>query len=265
MPWFKQKKAIKKPTVGLVLGGGGARGFVQIGALKAFRELNIDFDLCVGTSVGSIVGALYCAGISPDGMIDIAEALDLGDFHGWLLIKSENPRKIGEVVRRVIGDIKIEELNKRYAAVATDLRTGKQVVIDSGSVLDAISASSAVPIVYSPLEKDGMTLCDGGLVNNIPADVCKMLGATKTVTVDVHATRGSGVSGTGLFDVIKGVFSIMSANSSLVGLMHSDVVIAPNTAAFSATSKTGYREMIELGYNAAMEMRDEIKALFASA
>lgn len=257
-----EKETKKKLSVGLVLGGGGARGFVQVGALKAFKESNIDFDMCVGTSVGSIVGALYCAGVAPEDIIKISDTLDRIDFHGRLLIKPDDPRKIGDVLSRVIGDVKIEDLKKKYAAVATDLKTGKQVIISSGSILDAVSASSAFPIIYAPLKKDGRNLCDGGLTNNIPADVCKMLGADRVVTVDVHTTRGSGTDGTGVFDVLRAMFSIMGANASTVGLMQSDVVIAPNTSAFRATSKFGYLDMIELGYNATMEKIDEIKLLF---
>lgn len=259
---FARKKESKLPTVGLALGGGGARGFVQVGALKAFKEQNIDFDICVGTSVGSIVGALYCAGIDPDEIIEVAESLDMGDFHGKILFKPDDPRKIGNVLYNVIGDAQIENLHKKYAAVATDLKTGKQVIMDSGSVLDAVSASSAFPIVYAPLVIDGKNLCDGGLTNNIPADVCKMLGADRVVTVDVHTTRGSGTDGTGIFDMLKAMFSIMGANASVVGLMQSDIVIAPDTSAFRSTRKDGYLQMIELGYNAAMEKRDEIRALF---
>lgn len=260
---LSRKKTPVRPTVGLVLGGGGARGFVQVGALKAFKERNIDFDICVGTSVGSIIGALYCAGLSHEEITRAAEDLEFGDLHGKILFKPDDPKKIGNAVYNLIGDAQIENLHKKYAAVATDLKTGKQVVMDSGSVLDAVSASSAFPIAYAPLKKDGMNLSDGGLVNNIPADVCRMLGAKKIVTVDAHATRGSGTDGTGIFDMLKAMFSIMSANASVVGLMQSDVIIAPDTSAFKSTSKNGYLEMIELGYNAAMEKCDEIEALFA--
>lgn len=262
MGLFNRKKISERPTVGLVLGGGGARGFVQIGALKAFRERNIDFDLCVGTSVGSIIGALYCAGITPDEIVEAADELEFGDLHGRILFKSDDPRKIGRALYRIIGDAQIENLHKKYAAVATDLKTGKQVVLDRGSVLDAASASSAFPIVYSPLELNGMNLSDGGLVNNIPADVCRMLGAKKVVTVDAHASRGSGTDGTGMFDVLRAMFSIMSANASVVGLMQSDIIIAPDTSAFKSTSKAGYEEMIELGYRAALDKCDEIEKLF---
>ncbi len=244
------------------MGGGGARGFVQIGALKAFCEKGIDFDICVGTSVGSIVGALYCAGMKPDEIMRAAENIDKSDLHGRILIKPDDPRKIGKLVYNLIGDAQIENLRKKFAAVATDLKTGKQVIMDHGSVADAVSASSAYPIVYSPLEKDGMNLSDGGLTNNIPADVCRMLGAGKVVTVDAHGTRGSGTDGKGVFDVLKAMFSIMSANASVVGLMQSDIVIAPDTSAFKSTSKDGYVEMFKLGYDAAMEKCGQIISLF---
>ncbi len=262
MRLFGKKSDEARPTVGLVLGGGGARGFVQVGALKAFEELKIDFDLCVGTSVGSIVGALYCAGIKPDEIARAAEKIEFSDLHGKILIKPDDPRKIGAIVYGLIGDAKIENLYKKYAAVATDLKTGKQVILDSGSVIDAVSASSAYPIVYSPLSLNGMNLSDGGLTNNIPADVARMLGAKKVVTVDAHGARGSGTDGKGLFDMLKAMFSIMSANASTVGLMQSDIVIAPDTSAFSSTSKAGYAEMIEIGYRAAMENAEAIEQLF---
>lgn len=259
---FGSRKKADRPKVGLVLGGGGARGFVQVGALKAFRQCGIDFDLCVGTSVGSIVGALYCAGLAPDEIARAAENIEFSDLHGRILLKPDDPRKIGAVVYNLIGDAQFEDLPKKFATVATDLKTGKQIVLDSGSVIDAVSASSAYPIVYSPLVKDGMNLSDGGLTNNIPADVARMLGAKNVVTVDAHTDRGGGNDGTGIIDMIKAVFSIMSANASTIGLMQSDVVIAPPTGNFGAASKNGYREMIELGYSAAMEKREEIVKLF---
>ncbi|MCH5162425.1 MAG: patatin-like phospholipase family protein [Clostridiales bacterium] len=262
MSIFGKVKSAKRPVVGLVLGGGGARGFVQVGALKAFYERNIDFDLCVGTSVGSIVGALYCAGLTPSEIERAAEYVEISDLHGRLLIKPDDPRRIGRVVCNLIGDIRIEDLKKKFAAVATDLKTDKQVVLDKGSVLDAVSASSAFPIAYTPLAIDDMNLTDGGLTNNIPADVARMLGAAKVVTVDAHGSRGSGTDGTGVFDIVRAMFSIMSANASTVGLMQSDIVIAPDTSGFKSTSKAGYREMIEIGYRAAMEKCDEIERLF---
>ena len=262
MGLFSRKKVVP-PRVGLALGGGGARGFVEIGALKAFYERGIKFDVCVGTSVGSIVGALYAAGIEPDEIIGVAEKLEMSDLHGKLLIKPDDPKKIGAIVYKMIGDAKIEDLPIKYAAVATDLKTGKQIVMDKGSVIDAVSASSAYPIVYSPLVKDGMNLMDGGLVNNLPVDVCTMLGADKTVAVDVaNKMRGSGSDGAGIIDMIKAVFSIMSNNASVMGRAKANVLISPDTTPYSAANKSGFRDMMELGYAAAKEKCDEIIKLF---
>ncbi len=259
----KGKEKTPRPAVGLVLGGGGARGFIEIGALKAFKEKNIKFDICVGTSVGSLVGALYSAGIDPDDMIKAGEALDISDLHGKILLKPDDPKKVGRVVYNLIGDAKIENLHIKYAAVATDLITGKQVVLDSGSVIDAVSASAAYPVFYTPLKKDGMNLCDGGLVNNVPTDVCKMLGAERTCVVDLsNRRRGSGADGVGIVDMVKGLISIMSANASVMGRTAADVLISPDTTAYSSTSKNGYREMIELGYTSAMEKIEEVEKLF---
>ncbi len=257
------KKKTAPPKVGLALGGGGARGFVEIGALKAFYECGIKFDVCVGTSVGSIVGALYSAGIDPDEIIKVAEKLEMSDLHGRILIKPDDPRKIGAVVYKMIGDARIENLPIKYAAVATDLKTGKQIILDKGSVIDAVSASSAYPIVYSPLKKDGMNLTDGGLVNNLPVDVCTMLGADKTVAVDIaNKSRGSGGDGAGMIDMLKALFSIMSNNASVIGRTKADVLISPDTTPYSAAKKDGFREMIDLGYNAASQKCDEILKLF---
>lgn len=259
---MKIKKNKSTPKVALALGGGGARGYTYIGALRAFQEEGIDFDICVGTSVGSLIGAVYASGASLASIEDAAERLELTDVHSPLLIKPDNPLKIGEVLRTVIGDALIEDLPKPFAAVATDLITAKQVILDKGSAAMAVSASSAVPLVYSPLSYNGMHLVDGGLVNNVPSDVCKMLGADKVVAIDINPTRAMGASGTGLLDVLKTVFHIMNANASVMGKIHADVFIPIDTSSFSSTSKSGYSDMIEIGYDAVKSKSDEIKQLF---
>ena len=104
-------------------------------------------------------------------------------------------------------------------------------------------------------------LVDGGLLNNIPADVCRMVGADNVVTVDVNPTRGGGTSEMGLISVLKATFDIMGANSSVHGLINSDIIVAPDLSAFKSTDKDGYEEMYRLGYEAAKEKCDEILRL----
>lgn len=248
----------KKPLLALCLGGGGARGFAHIGAIRAFEEAGIDFDMCVGTSAGSLVGAMYSAGISADEMESYAASLNMKEVHNGIMFTPNDPMRIGRIVTNLLGNATFEQLKKKFAAVAVDLIDGKQIVLDSGKVGEAVAASSAVPVFFRPLIKDGRHLVDGGLLNNIPADVCKMLGAEIVVTVDINPTRGGGTQDIGLLDVIKATFSIMSANSSIQGLRNSDVIIAPNLAKFKATSKDGHAEMIALGYKAAKEKIERI-------
>lgn len=268
---FKEKKQNKqksknavKPKVALVLGGGGARGFAHIGVLRALEEHGIDFDMCVGTSVGSLVGALYSAGVSASELTEMAEKLDLKDVHNGMILTPKDATKIGKIVTDIIGDALIESLPKKYCAVAVDLVTGKQVMFDSGKVGTAVSASCCVPVFFKPVVDGERHLVDGGLLNNIPADVAKMLGADKTVTIDINPTRGGGTESLATMDIIKATFGIMSANSSINGLQASDVLVAPIMSSFKSTKKAGYEQMIATGYEATIKQIDEIKKLISA-
>ncbi|MBR2967310.1 MAG: patatin-like phospholipase family protein [Clostridia bacterium] len=252
----------RKPKVALCLGGGGARGFAHIGALKAFAEAGIDFDLCCGTSVGSLVGAFYCAGIDIDDLVSYAHELEIKDVKTSKLLIGSDPLSIGRIFTRRMGNMNIEDLLKPFSCVAVDLVTGKQVIFDSGSVSNAISSSCAVPIVFRPVVLKDQHLVDGGVLNNIPTSVCKMLGADFVVTVDVNATRGGGTNELGLLDVIKATYNIMSAQTSEEGLRMSDVIVSCDLSKFSAAKKDGYMEMIQIGYDAAKEKIEDIKKLF---
>lgn len=249
----------KPKKTGLCLGGGGARGFAHIGALKAFAEAGITFDMVAGTSVGSLIGALYAAGISPAEMEEIGDKINLKDVHsGWT---PNDPLKIGAIVRSLVGDKRIENLKIPLYIVAVDLVEARQVILDGGFLYEAVSASCAVPIFFRPLIMGKLHLVDGGLLNNIPADILRMMGADSVVTVDINPTRGRGTESTSVMDVAKATLSIVTAAASQTGLVNSDIIIAPDLSRFSATKKDGHKEMVELGYNAAKEKIDDIKEL----
>lgn len=242
----------------LCLSGGGARGFAHIGALKAFEEAGLSFDITVGTSAGSLAGALYAAGISAREAERYALCVDLKEVKSGVPFMPSDPYNIGKLVCRLTGDVSIERLAKKFAAVATDLRAAKLAVLDSGSLLASVSASCAVPFLFRPVVLGERILADGGIMNNVPADVCRMLGAEKVVTVDVHASRGRGAMSTGLFDTLKATFGIMMANASVTGLRLSDVVIAPDTAAYSVKDKEGRAALVKAGYEATKARIDEV-------
>lgn len=251
----------RRGKIALCLGGGGARGFAHIGALQAFMEDGIDFDMVVGTSVGALVGALYAAGVKPSEMLQKGEALEMKDVKKGFFFQPDDSMKIGKIVEDIIGDINIEDLKKPFCAVATDLVEGEQVLLDKGSVKLAVSASATVPLFFKPVIDGERHLVDGGLLNNIPADVCRMLGADFVITVDVNPTRGGGTAETGIIPVLKATFDIMGANASQQGLINSDIIVAPDLSAFKSTDKTGYEEMYRLGYAAAKRKSEEIIAL----
>ena len=255
---LREGKLAKRGKVALCLGGGGARGFAHVGAIKAFIERNIKFDMVVGTSAGSLVGALYAGGASVEKIMSYADALSMKDIKSGFFLKPGDPKKVGKIVTDIIGEKNIEDLSLPFYAVATDLVESRQVILDSGSVSDAVSASCAVPLVFKPVVMGEKHLVDGGLLNNIPADVCRMLGADIVITVDVNPTRGEGTEELGLVPVLKATFSIMSANSSERGLINSDIIIATDLSKFRSTKKDGYEEMVELGYRATMDKMDEV-------
>lgn len=259
---FKKRKQKQRPKVGLCLSGGGARGFAHVGALKAFEQEGIEFDLTVGVSAGSIVGAMYCAGKSADEIMVYGERLNMKDIHSGLPIPPCSTDGIKKLVTDFIGDINIEDMPRKFACVSVDLVQARQIVADSGKVGVACAASSCVPLLFRPVVIGDKHLVDGGLLNNIPADVCRMLGAEKVVTVDVNPTRGSGRKGLSYFGVLKATLSIMTANASVIGLKNSDIVIAPDMSEFSSSSKEGWEKMIQHGYEKAMLHIQEIKELF---
>ena len=246
----------------LCLSGGGARGFAHIGAFKALEEDGLSFDIIVGTSAGSLAGALYAANFTAREIEDYALCVDLHNLRGLPFMA--DPYKIGQLACRLTGDICIERLPKTYAAVATDLRNAKLAVLDSGSLITAVSASCAVPAFFRPVVVGEQILADGGILNNVPADICRMLGAEKVITIDVHASRGRSAAGPGPIETLKSTFSIMIANASVTGLRLSDVVVAPDTATYSVKEREGREALIKAGYEATRERLDDIhKALGA--
>ena len=256
-----KKKPQEKKKIALCLSGGGARGFAHIGAIKAFEEEGVDFDIVVGTSAGSIVGAMYAFGKTADEMMVYGEGVNMKSIHNGIVFMPNDTSGISRLVTDFIGDVNIENFKKKFACVAVDLVEARQVIIDSGSVGAACAASACVPVLFKPVVKGKTHLVDGGLLNNIPADVGRLLGADKVVTVDVNPTRGGGTPDLGLLSVVKATLSIVTANASVMGLKNSDIVIAPDMSRFSSSSKDGWQDMIQLGYEQTKKHIMEIKAL----
>lgn len=264
--WFKRrnKKIVfptkhKKVKVGLVFGGGGARGFAHLGAIKAFEEYGVDFDFVAGTSAGSIVGALYCAGLKFDQMYDIAKGLKVSEIRkSKMFFMPSKTDGIQDIIKSTLGDITISELKKPFAAVAVDLISSDEVVFTRGSLAKAVAGSCAVPGVFIPVEYENMHLCDGGLQNNIPSDIPRLFGCDYVVAVDVNSTRGEGTESLKMIDVLAASMRIMMKSNSVRGYLNADIVVQPSMKRFKSTKKDGFEEMIEEGYNATVAAMPDI-------
>jgi len=178
------------PIIGLALGGGGARGWSHIGVILALREAGIDPAVVAGTSIGSLVGAAYVAGRLDD-LKDWVESLTWQNVVGLLdvtvnggLIKGD---KLLNFFRSHFKDIDIEKLPKPFGAVATDLARGREVWLRSGSVIESVRASIALPGLFTPVEREGALLVDGGLVNPVPVSLCRAMGADVVIAVDLNS------------------------------------------------------------------------------
>ena len=253
------KKAVNKAgKIALCLGGGGMRGFAHIGAIKALRENNVKFDMVCGTSIGALVAALYALDVSYDEMLERVGGFRFKKLHNGFPFPSNNPLKIERVVRELVGDINIEELFVPYFCVAVDVLSGQQVIFDKGPLYQAVTCSCNLPILFKPYPLEDKRLSDGGLKNNIPAATARMLGADKVITVDVNPTRGSGTENIGYIGMVMATLDMAISNSSVEGLINSDVIIAPDMSRFKATDESGWGSMIKIGYDTAMEQMDTI-------
>ena len=268
---FKSKFSKKRPAVlGLALGSGGAKGMAHVGALKAFEEEGISFQAVTGTSIGSIVGALYVKGYSSRDIIAIIESLNRKEFS-----KNLHPFADMDFAEEFIGQYiegDIEELPLPYAAWATDSITNEGVLLKSGNAAKACTASSAIPPFFKGVTINGRKLVDGAFTNSVPSDVCKELGADFVIGIDLGAfpkpeeekstisrLLGSAVNA---FVPVKYL-----ENSKSRGYDSADIMLRPNLYNYRATdvSLEAMNEMYDIGYNEARARMDEIKAALQEA
>ena len=253
----------RKPKIGLVFGGGGARGFSHIGVLKALEEFNLKFDYIAGTSAGSIIGALVAAGKNWKEIYEEAKKLKTKDIRtSKIPLVPSKTDGIQTLVRSILGDINIEDLPTPFSAVAVNIKSTKEVCLSHGNLAKAIAGSCCVPGVFVPVEFGDMLLCDGGLQNTIPADIPRYFGCDYVVAVDCHKERTYGTDSQKLFDVLSCSIRILMKSNAVKGYVNADVVIAPETKRFKATKTEGVDEMVEEGYRAAIDAMPEIMKLF---
>lgn len=244
---------------GLALSGGGTKGIAHIGVFRAFEEEKIRFDCVAGTSAGSIFGCLYAAGISWQDMLAETKKIQRKDILNGMFALGSESINIGKAVQRVLGQKDIRDLPTPFAAVAVDIVSGDEITIAMGDVATAVSASSAVPVLFRPVRVGNYVLVDGGLLNNMPADVCRSMGADIVVGVDLNHARGKGTTSTNVINTVHAVWNITTKGTMYKGYHNSDVVVKPELGMYKNTSLEFIDEMVEEGYRAAMQAMPEIK------
>jgi NTE family protein len=192
-----------RPRLGLVLGGGGARGLAHIGVLKALAREGIAVDCIAGTSMGGLVGALYAAGV-PLAVVEqeverighLKEMLRLVDVNISAAGLSVRGRRIYNFMADLLGEhLTFADLHVPLAMVSVDILTGREVILRGGLVIDAVRATISIPGIFQPVELGDYRLVDGGVLNNVPVDLAHALGATRTIAVDVLPSYSMNVPG----------------------------------------------------------------------
>ncbi len=249
--------------VAYVLGSGAARGFAHVGVLKVLEDHGVRPDIIVGTSAGSIVGALYAGGIRGDALVQAALELERSDVADWSLPNRGVIR--GRLLQKLVNDHlngrAIEQLDIVFACVATALRNGKRTVFTRGNTGMAVRASSSFPGVFRPVVIDGQEYVDGGVVSPVPVAVARELGAEFVIAVDVSKLPERDADIDGTIQVLHQSFLIMS--QAIVGaeLKDADVVIRPDVREISLMAFDRRAEAMEEGEQAAQASIGEIKRL----
>jgi NTE family protein len=275
-----------RPKIGVALEGGGAKGLAHIGVLKWFEDHHIPIDYIAGTSMGGLIGGLYATGYSPDEIAEIVKGTDWDrvmagrtDYPDLAFRRKEDLHALanyiefglrhgfqppgglnsGQEVRLIIDRYVLpysavsnfDMLPTPFRCVAADLVSGKQVIFRDGSLGHALRATMSIPGVFSPVRENGMVLADGGLLNNLPTDVVKQMGAD--IVIGVHLSTGvvAPENLTSLFQVAGAATDVMIGANELRGIERADILITVDVAGYSTLAFSRAERIIPLGITAA--------------
>ena len=252
----------KNFKLGLALGSGGAHGLAHLGAIKAFEEEGISFDMVAGCSIGSIVGALYAKGYSANDMSSLLN--ECGVFTAEYSIALMTGKfSLVRLINSFTGGAHFSDLKKPFRAVATDLYGGKEFVFSSGDLAVALAASSAIP-PFKPIYCYGKVLVDGALLNFVPADLVKEMGADFVLSINLGKGKDTNQSVKRILDQIYPKNKIPLAVRSKKCYAFSDFVLEPDLSDFKAADIRKLDERYQIGYQVAKSNMQKIKDLIKS-
>jgi NTE family protein len=254
--------APQKPlTIGLALGGGFARGIVHVGILKALEAENIPISFVAGTSVGALIGAAYCSGVTPEELEGIASRVRFRDLARWTLSRygfATNQRMIN-FLNNILKVKTFEELRMPLAITATDFASGEGVVFRTGPLADPVRASCAYPGVFLPVMVNGRLLVDGMLAHSLPTKPVREMGADRVIAVSLRSRWSEGDGPKHIFDVIGQCFSIAQDMSCTHSKQCADLVIEPDVTGYRYDDFERSSELVALGESVAHAAIPEIR------
>jgi NTE family protein len=283
-----QLQASERPKIGIAFSGGGARGIAHIGVLQALEELKIPIDYIAGTSMGSIVGGLYASGLSSQ---ELAKAVKQIDWQSIFNLKSDrnqlsyrekqNQRRFFQLefgldkdysltssaglvggqnlllaLKRLTRGVRLKNFSQLpipFKAVATDINTAKPFVLEKGDLALTLRASMAVPFAFSPVEIDGHLLVDGGILNNLPVDVVKAMGADIVIAVNISMPLKEIKASSSFLTIASQSLDTALIQNTRRALEHADIIITPELKGYSFTDFAKGVEMISKGYEAILK------------
>jgi len=282
------KQTEHRPTIGLVLEGGGALGLAHVGVLRWFEENHIPVDYVAGTSMGALVGSLYATGMSGHEIDEFLKGVDWNrslrnelPYSARSFRRKEDKREYpndlefglksgvifpggfnsGHQVGLILDRIALpysnlrsfDELPTPFRCVATDLVAGKAVVFDHGSLTEALRATMSLPAIFSPVHRDDHVYVDGGLIQNLPVDVARAMGADIVIAVHLETAPLRPDQGLSLFTVMERSVSVVISVNELASMEKADILIPVHTGAYTSTEYQAASKIVEVGYAGAQE------------
>lgn len=251
----------RPPRIGIALGGGFARGVAHVGVLKVLEQENIPVDLMAGTSVGALIGALYCGGVSARELEEIARRVRFSDFGRWTISRLgfASNHCMMQFLNRVLQVKTFEQLRIPLAVTATEFATGEPAILRSGPLVDAVRASCAYPGMFLPVSIDGRMYVDGMLAYAVPTQPLRMLGADRVIAVHLKGCWSKTSTPRHVFDVIGQCFAIAQDMNCSAWKAAADVIVEPDVHGFSYDDFAHTADLVAAGEKAMRLALPEVK------
>ncbi len=252
------------PIVALALGGGAARGLAHIGVLEVFDEHRIPVDLIVGCSMGSVVGAMYACGTPAKMIHGIAGQLFAADYRKIFDITLPRlglvrGQRIDTIIRTVLGDREFQQLKIPFAAVAACLEDNVLKVFNEGKVANAVRASISIPGIFEPVTIEGKTYVDGGVLDRVPAGVCRSMQPDLVIAVDVSYHGEPRPAPRNIIDVLMSSYELLEWEATRNRLLDADIAITPDTRTINPANFNTVEECVAIGRDATLQVLEGLK------